>query len=304
MTRPHLVNLKDNDGGSATIAPELGGWLLRYSRELVEHGRVEALHFDPAVVERYPREMYAGSPVLFPLASFNHLAGRDHHYEWQGRVYEMPQHGFARRRPWTVLDQTDASVTMELTDSEATLAQYPFEFSLRLTYRLAGGQLFWEQKVINRSPEALPFSTGFHPYFSVPLTSRGLRSECFVEIPDCRRLTMHGRGEGFTAKPFPSQNWSVAEDVSNTLFLTDLKRRELILADPISALEVVLDWRETPAFRFVAIWSKSIEAPFFCLEPWTAVSNPFTRAKERELIVLEPGGTFDAAFRLELRETQ
>jgi galactose mutarotase-like enzyme len=192
---------------------------------------------------------------------------------------------------------------MELTDNEATLSHYPFEFSLRLTYRLAGGQLFWEQRVVNRSPEPLPFSTGFHPYFAVPLTPRGLRSECFAEIPDCRRLTMHGRGEQFTAKPFPGQNWSVAEDVSMTLFLTDLKRRELILADPLSELEVVLNWQEAPTFRFVAIWSKSTEAPFYCLEPWTAVSNPFTRAKDRELVVLEPGATFDAAFRMELRET-
>ncbi len=303
MTSPQFVTLKDGEGGSATIAPELGGWLLRYSREFVERGRVEALHFDPAVVERYPREMYAGSPVLFPLASFNHVPGRDHHYEWQGRTREMLQHGFARRRPWTVLDQTDASVTIELTDSEATLAQFPFEFSLQLTYRLAGGRLFWQQKVVNRSPDPLPFTTGFHPYFAVPLAPRGLRSECFVEVPDCRRLTMHGRGEQFTGKPFPSQNWSVAEDVSMTLFLTDLKRRELVLVDPISELEVALDWRDAPAFRFVAIWSKSTEAPFYCLEPWTAVSNPFTRVKDRELIVLEPGKTFEAAFRMELRET-
>jgi len=303
MRHPHLVVLNDDEGGSATIAPELGGWLLRYSREFVEHGRVEALHFDPAVVERYPREMYAGSPVLFPLASFNHLADRDHHYEWEGRTHEMAQHGFARRHPWTVIDQTGATVTMELTDNETTLAQYPFEFSLRLTYRLAGGQLFWEQQVVNRSPEPLPFSTGFHPYFAVPLTSRGLRSECFVEIPDCRRLTMYGRGEQFTAKPFPGQNWSVAEDVSMTLFLTDLKRRELILVDPISELEVVLDWRDAPAFRFVAIWAKSTEAAFYCLEPWTAVSNAFSRVKDRELVVLEPGASFGASFRMELRET-
>jgi len=303
MRHPQLVILEDSEGASATIAPELGGWLLRYSREFVEHGRVEALHFDPAVVERYPREMYAGSPVLFPLASFNHLADLDHHYAWEGRTYEMPQHGFARRHPWTVIDQTDTMVTMELRDNEATLAQYPFEFSLRLTYRLAGGQLFWEQKVINRSPEPLPFSTGFHPYFAVPLTPRGLRPECFVEVPDCRRLVMHGRGEQFSGKPFPGQNWSVAEDVSMTLFLTDLKRRELILADPLSELEVVLGWENAPAFRFVAIWAKSTEAPFYCLEPWTAVSNPFTRAKDRELIVLDPGATFDAAFRIELRET-
>lgn len=301
MTPRNLVTLQDSAGTTAVIAPELGGWLLRYTREFAEHGRVDALHYDPAVVDRYPREMYAGNPLLFPLVSFNHLPGRDHHYEWQGAVFEMPQHGFARRRPWKVMDQTDTTVTLELTDSDATRAQYPFAFCHWLTYRLAGGQLFWEQQIINRSGEPMPFSTGFHPYLSVPLTGRGKREECFVEIPEGRRLTMHGRGEHFTAKPFLAQNWSVQEDVSATLFLADLKRRALILVDPLSELEVVLDWEEAPHHRFVALWSRSPQDPFYCLEPWTAVSNAFTRTKEKELVLLEPGGTFTAGFRLELR---
>lgn len=302
MTRPHLVTLADGQGASALIAPELGGWLLRYRREFVEHGPVDALHFDQAVVDRYPREMYAGMPLLFPLASFNHLPTRDHHYEWAGATFEMPQHGFARRLPWTVVDQTPTALTLELTASDATRTHYPFAFSHRLTYQLAGGHLFWEQTITNWSNEPMPFSTGFHPYFAAPLSPRGTRAECFVELPDCRRLTMHGRGDQFTGKPFPGQSWSVQEDVSMTMFLTDLKRRELILVDPLSELEVALEWEPAAAFRFVALWSKSTEAPFYCLEPWTALPNPFTRAKDRELVILPPGDVFHAGFRLELRE--
>lgn len=302
MTRPHLITLEDSEGASATIAPELGGWLLTYQRPFLEHGPVHALHCDQAVIDRYPREMYAGMPLLFPLASFNHMPGRDHHYEWQGRPHEMPQHGFARRLPWLVVDQTPTSLVMELTDSDATRAHYPFAFAHRLTYRLAGGVLFWDQKITNRSPEPMPFTTGFHPYISVPLSPRGKREECFVEIPDCRRLTMHGRGEQFTGKPFPGQNWSVAEDVADTMFLAELKPRQLILVDPLSELELDLEWEQAPAFRFAALWAKSTSEPYYCLEPWTALSNPFTRAPERELTILPPHGVFEASFRMELRE--
>ena len=97
MPEKNLVTLTDADGTTVTVAPELGGWLLRYARPIPEHGLVDALHYSQAVVDRYPREMYAGIPVLFPLVSNNRVGDKDHHYEWNGKVFEMPQHGFARR---------------------------------------------------------------------------------------------------------------------------------------------------------------------------------------------------------------
>ncbi|MBI2926414.1 MAG: hypothetical protein HYY24_12035 [Verrucomicrobia bacterium] len=302
MPEKKFVTLTEADGTSAVIAPELGGWLLRYARRLPKHGWVEALHFSQAVVDRYPREMYAGNPILFPLVSNNRVGDQDHHYEWNGQVHEMPQHGFARRARWSVVNATANSLTMELSDTEGTRANYPFAFRQRLTYWLARGRLHWEQVVENTGGETLPFSTGFHPYFRAPLTFRSERSACFIEIPDAKRLTPHNRYERFTAKEFPSQNWSVAEDVAGTMFLTDLAKRELVFIDPASELEVIFNFEEAPEHRFVAVWSRSTNEPFYCLEPWTALPNAFSRqAKDHELILLEPQKTFRAAMWMELR---
>src|SRR5437016_14466704 len=234
MPERHLVTLTDSEATTAVVAPELGGWLLRYARKLPEHGPVEALHFSQAAVDRYPREMYAGIPVLFPLVSNNRTGDKEHHYEWNGRLFEMPQHGFARRSKWSVREQTAISLTMELSESETTRADYPFAFRFCLTFRLNQGRLHWEQVIENRCHQPLPFSTGFHPYFAVPLTAKSDRVACFVEIPEAKRLMPIGRFERFTTEPFLAQNWSVGEDVADTMFLTDLKRQELILIDPIS----------------------------------------------------------------------
>jgi len=95
MTEKNFVSLQDADGTIALVAPELGGWLLRYARPMPNHGLVDALHFSQAVVDRYPREMYAGNPILFPLVSNNHVGDKEHHYLWNDHFYEMPQHGFA-----------------------------------------------------------------------------------------------------------------------------------------------------------------------------------------------------------------
>lgn len=283
------------------VAPELGGWLLRYARPLAKHGLVEALHFSQAVVDRYPRDMYAGNPVLFPLVSNNRVGEQEHHYEWNERVFEMPQHGFARRLKWQVVAQTPASIAMELADHETTRLNFPFGFRLRLAYQLARGRLHWEQVIENTGSDPMPFSAGFHPYFQVPLTARSERGACFVEIPEARRVTPVGQWERYTLKPFPAQNWSMQEDVAGTMFLTELQKRELIVVDPVSELEVAFNFEEAPQHRFVALWAKSTETPFYCVEPWTALPNSFSRTKDREVILLEPRQTFRAAMWMELR---
>jgi hypothetical protein len=81
MPERNFVTLTDTDGTIAVLAPELGGWLLRYARPIPNHGLVDALHFSQAVVDRYPREMYAGNPILFPLVSNNRVGENEHHYD-------------------------------------------------------------------------------------------------------------------------------------------------------------------------------------------------------------------------------
>jgi galactose mutarotase-like enzyme len=301
MSGRNIIELLDPEGAEAQVAPELGGWLLRYARRLPGHDRVEALHCSREVVDRHPRQMYAGIPVLFPLVSNNRAGDRDHHYEWEGQLFEMPQHGFARRSRWSIADQSATHVTMELTDDESTRPNYPFAFRQRLTYRLHQGRLHWEQVIENRGDRPMPFSTGFHPYFQVPLSPTSQRSACFVEIPGCKRVSAVGPWERYTVKPFPGQNWSVQEDVSGTMFLTDLESPELVLIDPVAELEVVLNVAGAPQHRFVAIWSRSTDEPFYCLEPWTALPNSFSRTRDHDLIVLEPRKTFRAAMWMEVR---
>ena len=125
---------------------------------------------------------------------------------------------------------------MELTDSDATRAAYPFAFRHAVTYRLDAGRLHFEQAVENRSAEPMPFSTGIHPYFQVPLTPRGERNRCFVRMPACHRLTPDARHGSFTSAAQPATELSVGTDVAHTLFLGEFSRPELALVDPLTGL--------------------------------------------------------------------
>ena len=56
--------------------------------------------------------------------------------------------------------------------SDATRAQYPFEFALRYTYRLRGAVLTLEQRFENRGDVPMPVQPGLHPYFFVPAATK------------------------------------------------------------------------------------------------------------------------------------
>jgi len=296
---PQLLTLSDSTGATALIAPGLGGWLLRYARPTSRHGLVEVLHYDEAVLARHPKDMWAGNPLLFPMVSFNHQPGHEHHYEWNGKLHALSQHGFARRSKWTVVAQSDSALTMELADSETTRAEYPFAFRHRVTYSLQKGRMHFEQVIENAGEAPLPFSTGIHPYFNLRLTAASVRDDCFVELPDCARHTPVEAFTAFQSVPQPRGRLPVSGDFSGTLFLGDFKQRELTLVDPRAELETVLNWEEAPQHRFAALWSRTTDTPFFCLEPWTALPNSFRRG---DVITLAPQQTFRAAMWMDLIE--
>jgi galactose mutarotase-like enzyme len=300
MDPDRTIVLNSADNTQALLAPDLGGWLLRYARHFEGRGWEEALYWSQEVVDRYPREMYAGNPVLFPLVSWNSVEEEKHFYQWQGRTREMPQHGFARRLPWQVNCRTPESVTLELKDNEGTRKNYPFSFLHQITYRLRDGRLYWDQLIENCGSGPMPFSAGFHPYLYVPLTDQGRRRESFIRIPDCQKVSPVGSWLGYTREPFSIREWNVNNELEGTLFLTELEKPELCLIDPFRKLEIVLNFEAAPKHRFIALWTRSPESPFYCLEPWTSLPNSFTREAD-DLILLEPGETFQAGMWLEIR---
>lgn len=298
MTDP--ITLRDGDHALAVVHPQLGGWLTRYARQVRGAGWVDVLQDDPAVVGRYPDRMWAGNPILFPHVSYNTAEGKEGVYQLNGTTYASVQHGFARRIPWRVVDRGADFMTQEITDSELTRPSYPFAFSHRVTYRLREGRLLCEQTIENRDRAPLPFSTGFHPYFRLPLTGKGNRQRSYLRLPRATRYNPIGKAESFFEEPVAATRLSTAVDVSGTVFLGDLATREIALVDPDGGVEAVLNFETHPAYRFVALWARSPEDPFYCIEPWTALPNSFGRS-DGEVIILPPGDRFQAGYWIDAR---
>lgn len=288
-------------GAVAEVYPERGGWLVRYARPVGRHGLVEVLQASEPVVARWPVNMWAGNPVLFPHVSFNRVGGEEHRYEYGGRVWPTSQHGFARRTPWRVAAVSDDSLTMELTDTEATRASYPWSFQHRLEYRLRGGRLEWAQRVENRSSTEMPLSVGFHPYINTPLVPGGSRARMHLRLPAATRYTPAEDWSRFERSPFAERRLGLETDMSGTIFLGDLSEPEAAVVDEAAGIEAVIHFSGAPGYRFLALWSRSTTEGWHCVEPWSALPNSFSRP-DGEVFRLPPGGVYEASLWMDARE--
>ena len=126
------------------------------------------------------------APVLFPLVG----RYRDNESIYQGKVYHLSQHGFARDMEFSLISQTETELWFALEETEETLENYPFRFRLLVGYRLEGRrvQVLW--KVENTDDKEIWFSLGGHPAFVCP-PGEGKHSRSA-----CQRDTDRERGIG------------------------------------------------------------------------------------------------------------
>lgn len=102
-----------------------------------------------------------GLPLMIP--NFSRLKNG----VFQEKHTTLPIHGFGRLMPWDVTEQDDAHLTMRLTSSDATRANYPYDFVFTAAIGAGDGTLTYTLTMENRSSETMPIAPGFHPYFAV-----------------------------------------------------------------------------------------------------------------------------------------
>src|SRR6266702_1004199 len=108
-----------------------------------------------------------GLPLMIP--NFSRL--KNDIFKEKGTT--IPVHGFGRNLPWTVIEMDNTHLVMQLTSSEATLNDFPYEFKFIANIAVDEETLTYTLTIENRSNEDMPIATGFHPYFTVAQTEKG-----------------------------------------------------------------------------------------------------------------------------------
>ena len=237
------------------------------------------------------------SPVLFPIVG----KAPDDTLLIDGKPYPMAQHGFARRREFSLDEETATSCRHVLDACDETRAAYPFDFRLAVEHRLDGPSLTVAAEVENRDTRPMPFGLGFHPAFLWPLPGAAGKTHAITldsrAAPKRQPLEKGLLSQERTPSPFEDGRLALAHE----LFENDA------LVFPEGAgdgLTYAAEGGPALAFRFeslpnLALWTKP-GAPFLCIEPWHGTAAEYGGSRELSerpfTVTLAPGARRRFAF--------
>ncbi len=241
-----------------------------------------------------PEIWYGQSPILFPV--IGQLNGDTYYYE--GRAYNLPKHGFARKMTFTCESAEGAKASFYLDDTPETLEKYPFEFRLRADFELIGKSLVNTLSVENRSDKKMFFSIGAHPGFCCKVGDV-IEFEQAETVPTERIDSTNM----LIDKKFPclenEKEIVITKEIfePDALILSGLKSQKLRLK---GENEVEFTFGSCPV---LGIWAKP-GAPYVCLEPWHGINDSHEVksdiSQKREIRSLEKGETFSFAWKAEI----
>ena len=219
-------------------------------------------------------KVWAGhAPLLFPIVGV--LAGGG--YRLGEKSYQLPRHGFARGKPFSISGTSPSAAAFKLTADAQSLQIYPFQFELDVRYELKGPTLSVTTCIRNPGEDSMPASFGYHPGFRWPLPYGQARSAHFIEFEKdepapARRIDSAGL---LTPERHPTPI------TQRRLALTDpLFQEDVIIFDQIESRSVIYGSLQGPRLKigfpdapYLGVWTKP-KAPFICIEPWHGIADP------------------------------
>ncbi len=215
---------------------------------------------------RDPRVWGSSAPLLFPICG----RLREGKYTHKGKEYFLSPHGFAQTEEFTVIEQSESKVTLELRDSEQTRAVYPFAFCLRAVYRLEEDGLHFAFEVENTGEETLYYSLGGHWGFALKesLDAYHLHFDSAVtlerEILDGAFLSGETQEVLTDSKDLPL-GYHICDN-DTYVFKNAPAACTLMHGD-----EAVVRL-EYPNTRHLLLWTRP-EQKYLCIEPWNGMPD-------------------------------
>lgn len=236
------------------------------------------------------------APVLFPFIG----CVKEGKYVFNGQSFPMSKHGFARDKAFDLISQTSSELVFSLQANEDSKVMYPFDFELRLIYRLSHRGVTVTHQVLNHGSDTLWFSLGGHPAFNCPmdeetwllefeqneeLASYGVNQSNGLILPDKKIVPLKDRCLELNSTLF-KEDALIFENLNSNSVL--LKR-----ADGTKSMKFHFE-----GFPFLALWSPM--GPFLCLEPWFGMADSIDHSgnltEKQGVVSLEAGHKFECSF--------
>ena len=221
----------------ASVAPARGAIVT----SLKVAGR-DVLFMDRATLLDPSKSVRGGIPLLFPFA------GRLDGDRLVHANSTMKQHGFARNKPWGVVDEGPGRIRLALADDPETRAVFPHTFRIEQALTLLPRGLLVELLIHNTGAAPMPIAPGWHPYFTCASAAKPRVKPLDVDNLDPARFTPDAEFDfGVTAPANGRASFEIPA---------------------LGALR--LAW--SPEMRFLQCWGLP-GRDFICLEPFTGPND-------------------------------
>ncbi len=278
-------------GGATAVTDTLGGELISYklgAREIVWDGQ--------------PDFWTGHAPVLFPIVG----ALKNNEVVIDGRTYSMKKHGFARKSAFEAVEITDTRAVYALTDSEQTLAQYPYRFRLTIAHEIEENGFSTTYTVSNPDDKPIWFCIGGHAGFLLDSVENyhlefERAEDCSLYYTDADsilsdRFVCEKALRNTNTLPLCYDDFDV-----DVLIAKDLRSRSVRLVNA-QGHGVAFDFT---GFDTLGIWTPPHKrAPFLCLEPWNglpAYDDETGKFEEKPFAVsLAPGKSYSVGYRVQI----
>ncbi len=247
-------------GCAEGVVDTRGGELISYKNK----GREYIWTGDPAYWNGH-------APVLFPFVS----ALKDWKVKFGGKEYSLTtKHGFARKSEFVLSDCTDTKATFTLSASEATRAQYPFDFRLDVSHEITEQGYTTTYHVKNEGAEPMVFCIGGHAGYCVDGSAEDYK--LVFEQPEDLDMYYTDAESLFSdayklAKRIEGDTYDIvyADFDVDAIVLKAPKSHKVKLVKKSDGTGLSFDYT---GFTNLTLWTPPKKrAPFFCLEPWNGL---------------------------------
>ena len=232
------------------------------------------------------------SPILFPIVG----RLKNDSYTFKNKSYTLPRHGFARNFEFIIENQTESSVLFSLKSTAETLQQFPFEFELKMEYRLTEKGLEITYFVTNLSDFIMPFSIGAHPAFALENSFEDYSLQ-FNEVENLISHQLEHELFDGTTKEIEAKNGKI--ELHYALF-----EKDALVFKELKSNEITLKYKNKfvlkmsfEGFPYLGIWTKP-NAPYLCIEPWCGLAD---KVRHNENIEKKEGINFLKAQEIFIR---
>lgn len=292
----------ESDALRLALAPRLGGSVLAFALR-----RSDA--WLPLWRPAPPSPSRANECASYVLVPYSNRL-RDGRFVFEGKTWQLANaqrhalHGDAFHRPWRVAEASPAHARLSLATRDFPDFDFPFPFRVEATWSLEGDTLAASLAVTHAGSGRMPAGVGWHPYFVRALDAGASEVELEAWLP---RIYP---GE----PPVPMLPTGPPRPVTPA---TDFRRArpvDVVLDDCFAGWDgrARFTWRRSGVaatleassrVRHAVIYSPASQ-PFFAFEPVTHANDGFNLMArggcEDGVVVLGPGETLDASFRLRI----